>query len=747
MQKSKKRELLHRMEANKKPDQAANVSVVVSSDDNSIEAEDRPVAGNVKVVTDDATDDVTVVVSTTAKPDTEDTPTPAPPPPMPMPAPVPIAEQPQLQEPKAPSPKQVAPKSPSPQQQQLKRRREGEESSSPRLKNPQYWESNVWEDVPKRAASSKPRPSPLMSPKKKLQPPQQRAGSVKKAPPSIDNIEELLSSNPEFATAFSRTIPISPSASPVMEDDQSPSAPPEPAAPEQVEAEEPTLPDEEPPMVEDEEEESSRMELDGEGEEEEDQKQTKKPSSSRGFGSAASAKRKKGEPSAPPVPMDDFEDPYGTMDSAEAALEHEKETFGEQQQHSSLKQAEDEEEEQKKADDTGKDKKKQQQSKAKEGEDEEEESDDNLTDDQVIYKKFRLIESIKLDSTKVPPVKPPVDSMTLQELKQIRRLQLDQKADSAAVRILGSGLIGIVGFLEMMNETVNPVGRLLGNDKRLRLGGAKEVISENIELYNDPFYRIVEKQRQKKGKVMEVPPWLEIVMLTGGILGQVHKANLEAELEMRAKAEMQDKEAGMEAARVQELIRRRAMEQRQRAASLAQYPVDDKGEPTPYKDTQLKPHISEEEMIKEFADCENMPSLSPDGVPLQASDLDKQQQQKKPATEVAASPSDKKAPTVKSLDVPTPPQPQQQETYSLSHSAESQQQKPAQEQKVAEASYQLKHAAEDEAAADEDEVEEGEGEDEEEEEEDESAVEQPPARPVGSVMTITIPNVERKKSK
>lgn len=178
--------------------------------------------------------------------------------------------------------------------------------------------------------------------------------------------------------------------------------------------------------------------------------------------------------------------------------------------------------------------------------------------------KMRLIEEIKqLSRAGAVPPQQPTMHMPVDMLRKIKEYQ-----ESMIDEIMGIGFLGIawssfIGLVEKLNERFDPFAKVFGMGLKLR--GAKKAVDDNIHMYEGVFKHIY-KKLGIGGK--EVSPWLQLVLVTVQIFGQVHVQNMEREMTEQAEAMAADPRTRLYADQVREMYenqRREQQEQQKRA--------------------------------------------------------------------------------------------------------------------------------------------------------------------------------------
>lgn len=226
-----------------------------------------------------------------------------------------------------------------------------------------------------------------------------------------------------------------------------------------------------------------------------------------------------------------------------------------------------------------------------------------LSEEEEAIEKMTLVEEIKEDAELglMPPY-PVSVNMPLKTLRQIRAFQEEMAAQAMHVNIMGTGLVGLISLVETLNGRFDPMHKVFG--KSLKLQGARDKVEANIGLYKNPFIKLY-KRMKAKGLGGELPPWVEISLITAGILKDVHMHNEWVDMRKQAEAELVDPEARRKAAEIFEA--RRAAEEARRRHEMDAKPysetVDSAGkQPT---DAEL-----EKQMAEEFAGFDKLPDLS-----------------------------------------------------------------------------------------------------------------------------------------
>jgi hypothetical protein len=231
-----------------------------------------------------------------------------------------------------------------------------------------------------------------------------------------------------------------------------------------------------------------------------------------------------------------------------------------------------------------------------------------ISEEDEAMEKMHLIEEIKENSSMglVPP-QPPSYNMPLKLLRQIRRFQEEKAAEIMTMGMMGTGLVSIVGALEALNGRFDPFGKMFGRGLKLR--GAKDSIEEKLDLYRVPFARMY-RDMKKKGHNVELPPWAQIIFITGGILKDVHMTNTYKEMQEEASKEQNDPVA---LRRAQDLLRRKYEAQQSASAQQAQMAADKRPYHADVAATAAVSPQSDSEMeatlAKEFAGFDRLPSL------------------------------------------------------------------------------------------------------------------------------------------
>jgi hypothetical protein len=294
------------------------------------------------------------------------------------------------------------------------------------------------------------------------------------------------------------------------------------------------------------------------------------------------------------------------------------------------------------------------------------EPDAPLTEEQEALEKMLLYEEIKENIALglEPPQMDISPTMPLKMLKQIKAFQDEIIAQTIHVNLMGTGLVAAVGILETLNGRFDPFSKLLGSG--LKLKGARDKVEEGLPLYKSPFTAIYKKMK-KRGLGGEIPPWMQILMITGGILKEVHVANLRHEMAENAREELRDPEARAAAQRIWA---------QQQARTQQRLPTYSETMTTP---AQMTDEALEKQMAAEFAGFDSLPDLS---------SIKRRREQ----TGDSASPS----PPTSAADTPriAPPSspPQQRQATAAVASAPAQVQAPeSQQKKIEPAAIELVH--------------------------------------------------------
>jgi hypothetical protein len=218
-----------------------------------------------------------------------------------------------------------------------------------------------------------------------------------------------------------------------------------------------------------------------------------------------------------------------------------------------------------------------------------------------MVEKMRLVEDINEASRMgfIPPQAPSY-SMPLPMLKQIRGFQDEMAMQAMNVGLMGVGLVNIVGILEMVNERYDPLAKVMQTG--LKLQGARNAIENNLDKYQVPFTKIYRRMREK-GLNAEIPPWLQIIITTVSVLGNVHKDNVMKEMTEEAKIEQNNPE-----------VWRRAEEIARKVSSQVKSdsnPMDSKiglDSSFKYNDAEM-----EKKLTEEFSGFDALPSFKPSG--------------------------------------------------------------------------------------------------------------------------------------
>lgn len=221
-----------------------------------------------------------------------------------------------------------------------------------------------------------------------------------------------------------------------------------------------------------------------------------------------------------------------------------------------------------------------------------------VDEDTEAMEKMHLIEDIKENSAMglVPP-QPPAYNMPLKLLRQIQKFQEEKAAEIMAMGMMGTGLVSIVGMLETLNGRFDPVGKLLGHG--LKLNGAREKVEEQLSAYKVPFTRMY-RNLKKKGHSMEPPPWVQIILITGGILKEVHLSNLYREMQESAQQEQTNPDA---VKRAQEVLQQHKSSQQSKPDNMPY--CTQTQEMQPKSDAEM-----EATLMHEFAGFDKLPSLT-----------------------------------------------------------------------------------------------------------------------------------------
>lgn len=220
-----------------------------------------------------------------------------------------------------------------------------------------------------------------------------------------------------------------------------------------------------------------------------------------------------------------------------------------------------------------------------------------LSEEEEAVEKMHLIEEIKGNfAAGLAFPQPPHYGMSLKLLRQIRQFQEDKAVEAMTMGLMGSGLVSIVGIVELLNGRFDPVGKVFG--RGLKLQGAKETVEKRIDLYRVPFSRMY-RTMKKKGP-MDLPPWAQIVYITTGILKDVHTKNTIKEMAEEAVKEQGDPESQKSA----QAIMKKAYEEEQARKEADKRPYHSDVVSSPQSDSEL-----EATLAREFAGFDKLPSL------------------------------------------------------------------------------------------------------------------------------------------
>lgn len=415
--------------------------------------------------------------------------------------------------------------------------------------------------------------------------------------PVMNSVQNFLAKHPEFADEFSYTIPTSPASSPYS----SPASSGSDKKAKKVSKIVRPMPEAKihkvhdlPPQEEEEEEEEQLTSEEEVTEEEEEKEKVVSPRVHKYKWEGEDTEEEEEEEKDDEEPKDDKDGKDWSSD-IEDSIEHEKDVFGsrKKKKHSSEEEDEDVDDEEEEEEEEEGDKEKPSKSDKKKAK--------PPTEEEEALEKMELIEDIK-EGARIGfmPSQEPSFNMPINVLRQIKRFQDEKAAEAINIGYMGTGLVGIVNLIETLNGRFDPIQKIFGTPG-LRLQGAKDNIENNIQLYKVPFTKLYRRLR-KNGMGGEMPPWLQIILITGGIMAETHKINLMREMEENARKEERDPVAMRKAREM--LIREQQMRQaRMRDATPYHVEMEQQGAP------QMTDAQMEAMMEKEFSGFDKLPTL------------------------------------------------------------------------------------------------------------------------------------------
>ena len=425
------------------------------------------------------------------------------------------------------------------------------------------------------------------------------AASKKKVEPAMNSVKTFLAKHPEFAEEFSYTIPVSPTSM-----DASPFSSPAPSGSEmkkkkkKFEARRVISESEDDDVEEEEEEEIKpkihkkkktpvKEESDDDDDEDEDDEEEEEPLPPKRNPKKVAKDEEEDdddeeeEPADEP-PDDDAEEAKSTdkeWSGIEDTIDHEKDVFGSQPEGGDPTSASP------KDDKNGKKKKKP--------------DEKPQTEEEEALEKMELIEDIK-EGARIGfmPSQVPTFNMPINVLRQIKNFQDEKASEAIHVGYMGTGLVQIVNILETINGRFDPFEKVFGHG--LMMQGSKDTIENNLNLYKVPFTKIYRRLR-KGGMGGELPPWAQIILITTGIIAQVHKVNILQKMDETARKEEHDPEALRKA---REMFYREQQAQQARARDSVPYHVEMENHSAPLTDAQMEAVLE-----KEFSGFDKLPTL------------------------------------------------------------------------------------------------------------------------------------------
>lgn len=228
-----------------------------------------------------------------------------------------------------------------------------------------------------------------------------------------------------------------------------------------------------------------------------------------------------------------------------------------------------------------------------------------MTEEEEALEKMSLLEEIKEGASMgfMPP-NPPSLNMPLKTLRQIKAFQDEMASRAIHVGLMGTGLVSLVGILETLNGRFDPIGKILG--RGLKLQGAKDKVEANLALYKIPFIKLYKKLRTK-GLGGDLPPWVQITLITAGILKEVHVENEVNEMQEKAQEQLRDPMAAQRAREIWMAQERQRQMQQQMARDRMPYheTMQLQQQQMPASDAEL-----EKQLAEEFAGFDKLPDLN-----------------------------------------------------------------------------------------------------------------------------------------
>jgi hypothetical protein len=162
--------------------------------------------------------------------------------------------------------------------------------------------------------------------------------------------------------------------------------------------------------------------------------------------------------------------------------------------------------------------------------------------------KMRVIEEIKaLSALGIVPPQEPAFSMPLSLLSKIRDYMQSRVDEIMGVGMIGVGWTQVIGLIEKLNNRYDPFAKMFGMG--LKLNGAKDAVESKIHLYENVFKHIYRKYIPKS----EGSPWMQFVLVTVQILGEVHMENMKKEMLEEVEKLKRNPATREEAARLQKM--------------------------------------------------------------------------------------------------------------------------------------------------------------------------------------------------
>jgi hypothetical protein len=175
-----------------------------------------------------------------------------------------------------------------------------------------------------------------------------------------------------------------------------------------------------------------------------------------------------------------------------------------------------------------------------------ERTEESMTPDEILEEKTELMNNIKsmIECNIVPPVRPTF-GMNLTTLRRISRIMETKFEETVSIGVIGTAFVAFMKILETGNERFDPLGKVFGMG--LKLQGMSRMVEDQIHDYEVPFKRIYQRYLHRfmragggAGIGNTLSPFLQMGMITVGIVKHVHEKNMVEETKKQVRAARRD---------------------------------------------------------------------------------------------------------------------------------------------------------------------------------------------------------------